>query len=58
MLILYIDVVYFMTIWSILLPFGIFHGKFSPVLVCCTKKNPATLAEAPSVDAILLQKAD
>jgi hypothetical protein len=31
--------VYFMTIWYILGNFGI----FSPFLVCCTKKNLATL---------------
>jgi hypothetical protein len=30
---------YFMTIWSILRPFGIFFY----VLVCCPKKNLATL---------------
>jgi hypothetical protein len=42
----------FMTIWSILRPIGIFYGHFVhfvvvwyifPVLVCCTKKNLATL---------------
>jgi hypothetical protein len=44
--------VYFMAIWSILLQFGMFYGYlvnfmvysiFPPVLVCCTKKNLATL---------------
>jgi hypothetical protein len=44
--------VYFMAIWSILQPFGIFcffgyilwwFRIFPPVLVCCTKKNLATL---------------
>jgi hypothetical protein len=51
--------VYFMSIWSILLPFGIFCGHliyfvvvwyilwsfgiFLTVLVCCAKKNLATL---------------
>jgi hypothetical protein len=44
--------VYFMAIWSILLPFGIFvaiwyilwlFGTFFPVFVCCAKKNLATL---------------
>jgi hypothetical protein len=42
----------FMTIWSILRPIGIFYGHLVyflvvwyifPVLVCCTKKNLATL---------------
>jgi hypothetical protein len=36
----YGQLVYFMTIWSIFWSFGI----FCPVLVCCTKKNLATLA--------------
>jgi hypothetical protein len=31
--------VYFVAIWSIFLPFGTFYGH----LVCCTKKNLATL---------------
>jgi hypothetical protein len=38
--------VHLMPIWYILWPFGIFCGHlvyFSPVLVCCSKKNPATL---------------
>jgi hypothetical protein len=35
----YGNLVYFVVIWSILWPFGIFF----PVLVCCTKKNLATL---------------
>jgi hypothetical protein len=44
--------VYFMTIWSILRPFGIFYGHLVyfaviwyifPVFVFCTKKNLATL---------------
>jgi hypothetical protein len=37
---------YFMAIWSILWPFGIFYGHLVyifPVLVCCTKENLATL---------------
>jgi hypothetical protein len=33
--------VYFIAIWSILLPFGMFFS----VWVCCTKKNLATLRE-------------
>jgi hypothetical protein len=53
--------VYFMSIWYILQPFGIFYsrlvyftavwyifwlfGIFFPVLVCCSKKNLATLAK-------------
>jgi hypothetical protein len=36
--------VYFMAIWSILLPFGIFYG-YLLCLVRCTKKNLATLEE-------------
>jgi hypothetical protein len=37
--------VYFTAIWYILGQFGIFCGYFGifPVLVCCTKKNLATL---------------
>jgi hypothetical protein len=37
--------VYFVTIWYILWPFGIFSPSWYifPVLVYCTKKNPATL---------------
>jgi hypothetical protein len=44
--------VYFLDIWSIFQPFGICHSHLvnvlevwyiSPVLVCCTKKNLATL---------------
>jgi hypothetical protein len=37
--------VYFVVIWYILLPFGIFLIIWCilPVLVCCTKKNLATL---------------
>jgi hypothetical protein len=44
--------VYFVAIWTILQPFGMFlgswnislsFGKFSPVLVCCSKKNLATM---------------
>jgi hypothetical protein len=37
--ILYGHLVYLSAFWYILLPFGI----FSPVLVCCVKKNLATL---------------
>jgi hypothetical protein len=40
--------VYFMAIWYILWLFGIFYGYlvyFSPVLVCCTEKNLATLVQ-------------
>jgi hypothetical protein len=33
---------YLTAIWYILWPFGTFCGHF-PVLVCCTKKNLATL---------------
>jgi hypothetical protein len=42
----------FMTIWSYLRPFGIFRGNLVnfiviwyifPILVCCTKKNLATV---------------
>jgi hypothetical protein len=33
----------FMTVWSILLPFGIFCGNLVNFMVFCTKKNLATL---------------
>jgi hypothetical protein len=38
----------FMVIWYILWSLGIFYGHmvYIPVLVCCTKKNLATLAAA------------
>jgi hypothetical protein len=39
----YGPLVYFVTIWYILLLFG----TFFPVLVCCTNKNLATLAQTP-----------
>jgi hypothetical protein len=44
--------VYFMSIWSILRPFGVFYGHlvhftrfgtFEPIMVFCIKKNLATL---------------
>jgi hypothetical protein len=43
--IFYAYLVYFIAIGNILWPFGIFCGHlvFSPVLVCCAKKNLATL---------------
>jgi hypothetical protein len=43
--IFYGNLVYFTAIWYILCPFGISYGYlvFFPVLVCCTKKNLATL---------------
>jgi hypothetical protein len=67
--IFYCHLVYFIAIWYILLPFGIFCGDLGifyyhlvyfmaiwyilrsfwytfPVLVCCAKKNLATLIEA------------
>jgi hypothetical protein len=40
----------FSAIWYILWPFGIFCGHFGiffPILVCCTKKNLATLLRIP-----------
>jgi hypothetical protein len=55
------DVGIFMAIWSILWPFGICFGHLVyyppfwyilPILVCCTKKNLATLVvmvEAPNL---------
>jgi hypothetical protein len=52
-----------MAIWSILQPFRIFSGYFvyfvnslifSPVLVCCTKKNLATLFQIPKAAKELL----
>jgi hypothetical protein len=42
--ILHAHLVYFMAIWYILWPFGIFYGYLVyifPILVCCTKKNLA-----------------
>jgi hypothetical protein len=42
-----------MDIASILLPFGTFYGHFGiffPVLVCCTKKNLATLVTSLPAD--------
>jgi hypothetical protein len=41
----YDHLVYFTTIWYVLLPFGTFMVIWYvfPVLVCCTKKNLATL---------------
>jgi hypothetical protein len=53
-----------MTIWYILRPFGIFCGHlgyfmviwyiFHPVLVCCTKKNLATLlTTTPALRAVV-----
>jgi hypothetical protein len=53
------DVGKFMDIWSILQPFVIFYGHLVyfvvswyifPVLVCCTKKNLATLQWSQSYD--------
>jgi hypothetical protein len=44
--IFYVYLVYFTAIGNILSPFGIFFNHFvhfSPVLVCCTKENLATL---------------
>jgi hypothetical protein len=46
----------FNAIWSILWPFDIFCGHFGiffPVLVCCTKKNLATLLRLSAVSACL-----
>jgi hypothetical protein len=46
--------VYFMSIWSILWAFDVWYGHgylvytYFPVLVCCTKKNLATLLKSPS----------
>jgi hypothetical protein len=37
------DVGIFMTIWYILRPIGKVYGHLVPVLVCCAKKNLATL---------------
>jgi hypothetical protein len=39
------NLVYFMVLWYILWSFGIFF----PVLVCCTKKNMATLISCPEI---------
>jgi hypothetical protein len=45
--IFYGHLAYFTAIWYILWSFDIFYGYifgiFSPLLVCCTKKNLATL---------------
>jgi hypothetical protein len=45
----YGHLVYFKVIWYLLWPFGTFYGRlvYFPVLVCCTKKNLATLV--PSI---------
>jgi hypothetical protein len=46
--IFYGHLLYLETIRFILWPFGIFYanlGMYFPVLVCCTKKNLATLYE-------------
>jgi hypothetical protein len=41
-----------MVVWYIISPFGTFYGHFGigifPVLVCCTKKNLATLIGSES----------
>jgi hypothetical protein len=42
----YGHLVHFVAIWYILWPFGM----FSPVLVCCTKKNLATLIQSICVE--------
>jgi hypothetical protein len=43
----YSHLVNYTALWSIIPPFGIFYsyvfGIFVPVLVCCTKKNLATV---------------
>jgi hypothetical protein len=47
----YGHLVNFPAIWYILCSFGIFYPRFGtllPILVCCTKKNLATLAESRS----------
>jgi hypothetical protein len=41
--IFYGHLVYFTAIWHAFWTFGIFCGNFFPVLVCCTKKNLATM---------------
>jgi hypothetical protein len=52
--------VHFMTTWNILLPFGIIYGclwsygNFSPVLVCLTKTNLATLVERMHLTSLSL----
>jgi hypothetical protein len=45
MVVRWMILVYFVTIWSYLRPFGIFNGylEYFAVLVCCTKKILATL---------------
>jgi hypothetical protein len=39
---------YYMANWYILCPFGILYGHlvFLPILVCCAKKNLATLSSS------------
>jgi hypothetical protein len=37
--------IFYATFWSVLRPIGKFDWYISPVLVCCTKKNLATLRE-------------
>jgi hypothetical protein len=56
--------VYFTAAWSVLLPSGIFcghlvyfiaiYGIFFPILVCCTKKNLATLDASHSCKYIIM----
>jgi hypothetical protein len=50
--IFYGHLVYFAAIWYSFLPFGILwlFGTFSPGLVCCTKKNLATLIAMPALN--------
>jgi hypothetical protein len=44
----YCRLAYFTTIWYILWPFGVDYGNLVyifPILVCCNKKNLATLVK-------------
>jgi uncharacterized Tic20 family protein len=56
--------VYFIAVWSILRPFGIFCGHLVyfmvswydfPVLVYCTKKNLATLLRTYALKSLILR---
>jgi hypothetical protein len=59
--IFYGHVVYFMSKWYILWPFGGHFGIFFPVLVCCPDKNLATLlpyqdSPPPTAQSIKVKK--
>jgi hypothetical protein len=56
--ILFVHLVYFMTIWYILWPFGIFYGDLVyllPILVCCTNRiwQPCLGMKLPTKNVII-----